>query len=559
MAPANHGRAQSVVRWLRANWIPLTHLALCAAVIAPISSQPGWPLAHDVHPLFQRVEAFRREFAAGNLFPLWTPFGNLGHGMPMPLFYHRLFNTVAGLLALFVGTVSAVKVAFVPTLAVGATGMAAAAEELGCPPWIRLWSGAVLPLAHYTFVNWLIRGSAAELTAGMLIPWLVVPCLRMQSGKPFGARLGAILVLLFFAHVSICLYSVFLVAVAVICCVVGGRRAPAATARYLARGLGIGAVIVALGAGPTALAIWLVGPEFCLDRLALYVPQRQIVPDWTLYFVDNLFPWGQTWHGIDFEISRFVIGSLLVTAIIALAKRKRFRAQTFAFLAAGAVVYFWFQLPMAEGFYKSVKISQILQFPWRLLVYVTPLVILMTAVLARAVFELGGRWALAAAGILAVAWGAQANFARAPYRIAYEWVAPQFLAAEVASLDVGTGADEFLPAGLADPPPPRDLVQLDGCTLASSNVDLRRLTSRAFETLELHLESSAGCTMHFSQFWTTLVRVRASAGARVVRAPDQTTDVLLPPGASTVQIDRRGVLRSIGHAIRQRLERRRAQ
>jgi hypothetical protein len=377
----------------------------------------------------------------------------------------------------------------------------------------------------------------------------------MQLGRPFGRRLGATLALLFYAHVSICLYSVFLVVVALICSLVGGRRAPGATARYLARGIGIAAAIVGVVAGPTALAIQLIGPEFSLDRLALYVPQRQIVRPWTLYLVDNIFPWGQTWQGIGFEIGRFLLAALVITGVIAAARRARVRLQPFVFLTAGALVYFWFQLPMAEGFYTSIKISQILQFPWRLMVYITPLVILMVAELGRAVFALGGRWVFVATGVLAGAWAAQVSFAMAPYRAAYDWMAPATLAAELTNLDVGTGAWEYLPKGLAEAPPAADLVRLDGCRLVSSSVDLRRLVRRPFETLELHLESGAGCTVHLGQFWTTLVRVRTSPGAELIRAPDQTTDVMLPPGAGSVVIDRRGLLRSIGHAIRQRLER----
>jgi hypothetical protein len=225
MATESTGRGRRILEWARTNWIPLTHLALCAAVIAPISAQPGWPLGHDGYPLFQRVEAFRREFAAGNLLPLWTPFGNNGHGMPMPLFYHRLFSTAAGLLALALGTVSAVKVALMPTLAIGSTGMAArrGARLPALDPSLERRDP---PLAHYTFVNWLIRASAAgsprecwSLARGRVSPHDP----ERPSARDWGRHSSSSY------HISICLYSVSPPSsTAAVCCLVDGRRAPCA-------------------------------------------------------------------------------------------------------------------------------------------------------------------------------------------------------------------------------------------------------------------------------------------------------------------------------------------
>ena len=543
-----------LVAWARAHWIPLAHLVLCAAVLAPIAARPGWPAAHDGHPLFQRVEAFRRELAAGNAWPLWAPFANNGHGMPMPLFYHRLFNTAAGLLALMLGTVAAVKVALGLALAVGAAGMVAAAEELDCPPWLRFWSGAFLLLAHYTFTNWLVRGAAAEVTAGMLVPWAIAACLRMQSGKPFGARLGATMALLFYAHVAICLYTGVLVAIAALCCAVKRRATPAAAARYLGRGLGAAVAIPVVVAGPVAAAIWLVGPEFRIDRFRVYLPQDQIA-SWRRLLIDE-FPWGTTWHGGSIEIGRYLLAALVVVGALALIRGARVRVAPLAFLAASCLAYVGLQLPQAAQLYRAARILQILQFPWRLLVFVTPLVILLVAELARAVAASGRRWAYAASAPLAAAWVAQVVFAQAPYRATYEWMDPHMLEGMLAAGEIETGAGEFLPSQLATPePPPRaDLVRLEGCRLVSSSPDLAVLQRRPFETLELALDSPAGCSVHVNQFWTTLVRVRTSPGGRVLRAADDTTDIVLPPGTAAITIDRRGILRSIGHALRARLE-----
>jgi hypothetical protein len=92
--------------WLLA-YIPLAIFATQAGWRVP-----GWPINHEFFVMFERVEAFRRAYLAGDWFPLWTPFSNNGHGSPIPFFYHRLFNTGASLLAVVAGsTYAGVKVA----------------------------------------------------------------------------------------------------------------------------------------------------------------------------------------------------------------------------------------------------------------------------------------------------------------------------------------------------------------------------------------------------------------------------------------------------------------
>jgi hypothetical protein len=545
--------ARAVLTWIRENWLPLTLVALSCAVILPISLRPGWPVDHDVGPLFERVEAFRRELAAGNLFPLWTPFCFNGHGSPMPFLYHRLFNTVAGLLALVFGTLGGLERAIVLSFVVGALGMAAAARELGGSPGIRLWSGAILPIAHYTFVNWLIRGSAAELTAGMLVPWLICACLRLLSGKTFGVRMGVALVLLFYAHIVVFLYSLPLLVIAAVAHLVARSGERGRAAKQLGRGAAVAGAFVLVGVGPYAAGVQLIGQrEFNLKALGIYLPQNQLV-DFSRYFVDN-FPWGQRWEGFSVEIGRFLIAALVVAGVVVIARRARIAARPFAFLIAGAIAYLALQLPFAGNLYAAIPIAQIIQFPWRLLVFITPLVILALAVLARSIFELGGRWSYLAVGLLAGTWAAQASFTMAAYRADYAWLTPEALQARLDQLDGPFAAGEFLPQRLAARPLPAraPLFRFDGCRLASSSVDLARLETVPFETVHLMLESASGCTVHFSQFMTALIAVRPSAGGQVRRADDETTDVVFPPGPAQLTVERRGLLRALGHAIRNR-------
>ena len=109
-------------------------LLLVASLLAcsRILVLPGWPENHDGVACFQKVEIFRRAFADGNLLPLWTPLAENGYGSPFPFFYHRLFNTLAGAVALATGSAyTAVKVVIPLLLFTGALGMRRALSPWG--------------------------------------------------------------------------------------------------------------------------------------------------------------------------------------------------------------------------------------------------------------------------------------------------------------------------------------------------------------------------------------------------------------------------------------------
>src|SRR5579885_3489643 len=100
----------------------------------------------------------------------------------------------------------------------------------------------------------------------------------MQAGKRFGTRLGAALVLLFYAHLMTFLYSSFLLAAAAIAALAGRWRARASELLHLGRGLGVAAAMVAVFVGPYAAGIALVGREFDLDQVRRYRPQSELRP-----------------------------------------------------------------------------------------------------------------------------------------------------------------------------------------------------------------------------------------------------------------------------------------
>ena len=64
--------------------------------------------------------------------------------------------------------------------------------------------------------DWLVRGSTAEFTAFMLLPWLYAYCMRLLRGEAVGGRMGVVVALLFYAHNALCYFGVLIPAVAAI-------------------------------------------------------------------------------------------------------------------------------------------------------------------------------------------------------------------------------------------------------------------------------------------------------------------------------------------------------
>src|SRR5664279_4720387 len=135
-------------------------LLLVASLLAcsRILVLPGWPENHEGVACFQRVEIFRRAFADGNLLPLWTPLAENGYGSPFPFYYHRLFNTLAGAMALATGSViTAVKAAIPLLLFMGALGMRRALLAMGLGAFHAMGGALLLVFSNYSYTDWVVR------------------------------------------------------------------------------------------------------------------------------------------------------------------------------------------------------------------------------------------------------------------------------------------------------------------------------------------------------------------------------------------------------------------
>jgi hypothetical protein len=525
--------------WARTLW-PLLYLPLPIAGMWAGLAYDGWPRNHEYFAHFERIEAFRRAYAAGDWFPLWTVFADQGHGNALPFFYHRLFNTLGSILAVITGsTYSAVKVGVFIVMLVGLWGTDRAVASVGGSRLHRFLGACLVVFSCYSLTDWLVRGSTAEFTAFMLTPWTFDALLRSARDRKGGVGLGVSLALMFYAHTAIFYFMALIVAGVFAGCLVCGRRAGVATWEVV-KPFARGAATAAVMAGPYALAIGLIGRHFNLSVLNLaWSPLRNMRPLWQ-YLHDPTFDWGGQWRGVSVEIGRATVAALVVLAGIALNKRPKLNWTTLWILIGPLLFCLWLQTPLSGPFYRYVPGAMFLGFPWRLLCVMTTVVVLIDCHLAARLAALGGRTRYVSIAVLVAATAYQIWFAMDAQDIRYGRYSKAEIEADLETLDIYT-LGEYLPKTVRGPrrvPRRRPFITAEGCTRVSvGSADPAR--NMHIHRLEILVTSAQGCRVALNQFASPFLEITSASAVEVGVASDQTLSVTVPPGEVELSVRER--------------------
>ncbi|MBZ4420669.1 hypothetical protein [Myxococcus sp. RHSTA-1-4] len=521
---------------------------MALAALLPLLGLDGWPFNHEGFSVFERAEAFRRAYAAGDFFPLWTPFCHNGHGSPWPFFYHRLFTTLSGGLAWVLGSAfRGVQLALLLGLLAGALGMAAVARRLGASPRLQVLAAFLLCFSPYAYLDWLVRGAAAELSAMMLYPWLLWACLRLRDEGRGGWSVGLALAAMFYAHMVMFLYAFFTLAVAL-----GFMRARWGWRSTLAA-TGQAALVVLVLCAPYALLMVRLEKHFNPGALGAWTPDREYVP-LARYLWDRKFHWGKQWEGITPEIGRALSIGLLVLGGVRLASRgdTRSRGPAWGLLLGSAAIYAVLQLPVSAPFYRAVPFARLLQFPWRLVAFLTPLLVLVLCMLVEDTAARDGwkrrlSWAVVGLTVFTGLWfGWRATHPRYPVASRSE------IESELAALDRPWSGNEYLPRAAVEAgvPPPAAFLSHEGCEKVEAEPREALLGALHFGRITLSVSAPRGCTVRFNQFQTPFLAAEADTPARFVTTEAGTLEVQLPAGEHRVILRRRGLFELLSRHLR---------
>ncbi len=372
-----------------------------ALVLSPVLRRSGWPLNQATTAPLLLVQIYAAHFRHLDFLPVWSSTDGYGMGSPVLLYYHRTFFYIAGFIYALLG--GGLKPSVVATiaifLAVGAYGMRQALGIVTNSGMLRTVGSLGFLLANYVFTDWLDpRGDLAEFSALMIVPWLLYWCLNLVKHRRVSFLLIPIMVLLVNAHSAIALTSLFTLVIALVTFVtVAGFRG----LRAMALRLIVSVTGATLFLAPTLLA------ELRFSQF--YDPQtKNTIAGWAVsqqfvrfgsYFYDRMHRWFSpdqlpprlNFVQIDFAIWVPIAATMAAIGgywILRVWRRNRWRPlgrlhlPVVVFLVVSLAVYLFLQLRISYDVYRLLTPLQIINFPWRMLAFITPIGVILVMVIA---------------------------------------------------------------------------------------------------------------------------------------------------------------------------------
>ena len=451
-------------------------------LLAPVMSHRGWPVNHDSAAPVARMAAIVGQWKIGHWIPVWSTHEQFGHGSPTPALYHKTFSYLsAAVLGATGGHVKAALVVPVLLLMVVAfCGMVFCLRHAlgGRYPWLWLTGGATLVASNYATIDWLVRGAMAEFAAFALIPWLLGWCLLLIGEGRWRWWIGPLLALLALSHSSLGLFGLLPLGIALALALLRWRWSHARRWTVAAAtSIGVASLLVL----PFALPMLAMGRSSRIDLLIKhpgFQPRTNQV-DWWRYFWDPHQAWDADWTSLTVPLDTACLLLLPLYLVLLVLRRRNASAGgvnarqrshvvaaapgwTAAFLLGTMAIMVWLQSASAFWVYEVVPGAAYLQFAWRLISYITPVLVICACIglgwLASWSAAPGsGRQrrgpAWVAAGVLAAAMLGWTAYPKMDWsRLQHAWISPQTLESEAQQQGNYVALGEFLP--LVDWPAP---------------------------------------------------------------------------------------------------------
>lgn len=399
----------------------------------PVISRPGWPHNHEALSWAFRVDFFADAARAGDPLPIWSARDAYSLGTAFPLLYHRLFNLAGASLFLVTGSMKlSVLLTLIALAATGVVGMYRACREAGIGVTVAALVAATFPHANYAATNWLIRGAMAEYAAFCFLPWALWWSICLIRRRVFKWQIVLILTALAWAHTLIAYFTVLLLGIAFLLAL---ALEPRRWRALLLPALGWGALFAALNAPLLALTVAF-GRYANLGALSRYTPTNEFKP-LAKYFQDGEYRWDGYMGFYTLQLDTWLLVGAAVCALLCVAiaalplgdwpGQRRLRAAlvrgrpVIGFAALLFALFLWLQHPSSAPFYTLVPGASFVQFPWRLLTFLSALLLLLLALGADALAR-ASRWL----GIAILAGATISTIAMSTLRpTTYEWFTPE--------------------------------------------------------------------------------------------------------------------------------------
>jgi hypothetical protein len=387
--------------------------------LKPLWEAPGWPQNHEYDSFAKRTIIYAQHFSFNDFVPIWSSLDNNGFGSPMPLYYHKLYYFLSGLILLTTGDVKLSLILAILFFSVlGAAGVYGVGRELISSRFLASVGSLMFLSANYTVTNWLIRGALAEFSAAMLIPWALMYFIRSLKLARIQTGLAVSLGLIFLGH-SVIFYFLILLFGLVLMVMIFFKTTSKGILSI--RTLFVPALVFTAITGPYLLVMWAFSSDYDMQRIVppFYHPMNQFRPMWRYFWNDWI--WGKTWEHLTMQLDLPLLLMIVLGGLGSTFEWRngsiRIRKTLFQGLTSLLPLIILFAMIMAlqahvsATFYEHFPGALYLMFPWRLLGLVTPVMVVMALSLVERAFNRGLATVLAC---LCLAWMAAFCGAFAP-------------------------------------------------------------------------------------------------------------------------------------------------
>jgi hypothetical protein len=387
---------------------------LVSALAALLCTAPvwhGWYADQDSMRPFIHGREIAEQWSMFHLIPVWSSTFHMAYGSPEPLLYQKTFSYLTGLFDLL-GASNAVGVgaALALTMFAGILIMARAVRiVLDEPhPIIETACGITAISCNYATTDWLVRGDDAEFTAQMLLPLLLAWCIVLIRENRCRLWIAPIMALLVISHSGTALYALLPLAIAVIFAALRWRN----VRHWIMPGLTSIAVFAALLAPLVLPAIAMLRYAQTDFLHATGTPATLHVAFWKLFWFQ---PWRWTLpHGLNpfatlsLQLDPALLLGAAAMAALLLGRHLRTRPRaaetwTALFLLAVVVACLTLQTRQAAPLFELLPYLDYIQFAWRLLAFISVALILVAAMVLRALPGRALKLSCAAALVLSTA------------------------------------------------------------------------------------------------------------------------------------------------------------
>ena len=366
-------------------WRIALTLILNIATVSLLLRNETWPNNHEYVSFNSRTICYAMHYKECDFLPIWGSGESNNMGEPMPLYYHKLFYHISGPIYMFTENIKgAVVGAIIIFNIIGIIGLYKLFRRLKIPVNSAFLLALCLIFQNYVATEIFVRGALAELSAFMVLPWLLWWCLKFLQEEKYDHKLPLILFAVYLGHSIIAFYGVFMLMIFFVIKIISSPEKKQFL--QLLKNGAISAIIFGLLLSPIAIIMYKLSEYYDPSTIKFSIRNHYI--DFYKYFFDDDYIWRLHYDNYTVQLNILLWLTIIVLSLtlgVKAIQRKIKLIPDYGFIAFSlSFLFFLFlQLRSSIFFYDTVPGADYIQFPWRLLCFIVTIGIVLIGYLVQ--------------------------------------------------------------------------------------------------------------------------------------------------------------------------------